>query len=81
MEVGVGLLEVKQVRPARLKSPLMSNSEMRARASVSLRPSCVIADAVRSAMPIPADPAPRNRIRWSESFPPVIQGRSSTRRW
>src|SRR5580704_16355834 len=39
--------------------PLMSKCEIRDRAWSRVRPSSVIADAIRSAIPIPADPAPR----------------------
>ena len=67
----------KSYRSVRLgsSSPWTSNSEMRARASSSDRPSSVMAEAIRSAIPTPAEPAPRNSTRWSRSLPPVTRRR------
>ena len=49
----------------------MSNSALRRRATARSAPSCAIAKLISSAMPVAADPAPRNRKRCSVSFPAV----------
>jgi hypothetical protein len=46
-------------------SPSTSNIEMRRRASSWDSPLGCMAAAISLAMPIPAEPAPRNRMRWS----------------
>src|SRR6516165_5084156 len=63
----------KSNRSLRLGSsrPLTSNIEIRACASFSDRPSCTIAVPIRPARPMAAEPAPRKRMRWSLSLPPV----------
>ena len=45
------------------RSPLMSKSALRRRASAMSRPSRAIARLINSAMPVPAEPPPRNRSR------------------
>ena len=54
----------KSARSARLRSisPWTSKRETRARACSSLSPSVVMAETIRLAMPMPAEPAPKNRI-------------------
>src|SRR5258708_3146963 len=49
----------------------MSNSALRHRAAARSAPSCAMAKLISSAMPVAADPAPRNRKRCSASFPAV----------
>ena len=51
--------------------PLMSNSALRRRAAARSMPSPAIDRLISSAMPVAADPAPRNRKRCSASLPPV----------
>ena len=43
------------------------------RDSASDRPSAIMAETTRSAMPVAASPAPRNSTLWSASFPPVTR--------
>ena len=43
----------------------MSNMEMRLRAASCDRPFICMAATIMLAMPMPADPAPRNKMRWS----------------
>src|SRR5438876_7119930 len=49
----------------------MSNSGLRRRAAARSMPSRSMARLINSAMPVAAEPAPRNRKRCSESFFPV----------
>ena len=49
----------------------MSNKGLRCRAAAGSIPSLAIERLINSAMPVAADPAPRNRNRWSASFCPV----------
>src|SRR5262249_51125536 len=49
----------------------MSNKGLRCRAAAGSMPARAIERLINSAMPVAADPAPRNRNRWSVSFCPV----------